>query len=196
MKRKQVIVLGLVLVIIAVGILQYNSGGVGDAGDLAGAGILYTADGSEEPEDIPGAAVYVKGEDELEQAMEASTDASSDIYSGYFAEARLERDKARSRQKEELRSLAESGDTANAATLQAQEKLVDVINRCEIENTIETLIKQRGFSDALVYISDTEFIDVIVNASSLSSQQVAVISDIVVRHAQVPMENITVKNVN
>lgn len=128
--------------------------------------------------------------------MEASIDASSDIYSGYFAEARLERDKARSRQKEELRSLAESGDTANAATLQAQEKLVDVINRCEIENTIETLIKQRGFSDALVYISDTEFIDVIVNASSLSSQQVAVISDIVVRHAQVPMENITVKNVN
>ena len=111
MKRKQVIVLGLVLVIIAVGILQYNSGGVGDAGDLTGAGVLFTADGSEEPEDIPGAAVYVKGEDELDQAMEASIDASSDIYSGYFAEARLERDKARSRQKEELRSLAESGDT-------------------------------------------------------------------------------------
>lgn len=40
MKRKQVIVLGLVLVIIAVGILQYNSGGVGDAGDLTGAGVL------------------------------------------------------------------------------------------------------------------------------------------------------------
>ena len=193
MKRKQIIVLGRVLVITAVGILQYHSGGSGDSGDLAMTGNYYFADGDEEPEDIPGAAVYVKGEDDLDQALEASKDA---IYSGYFAEARLERDRARSRQKEELRSLAESGDTANAATLLAQEKLVDVINRCELETTMETLIKQRGFADALVYISDTDYIDVIVNASSLSSQQVAVISDIVVRHAQVPMENITVKNVN
>lgn len=173
--------------------MQYHSGGSGDSGDLAMTGNYYFADGDEEPEDIPGAAVYVKGEDDLDQALEASKDA---IYSGYFAEARLERDRARSRQKEELRSLAESGDTANAATLLAQEKLVDVINRCELETTMETLIKQRGFADALVYISDTDYIDVIVNASSLSSQQVAVISDIVVRHAQVPMENITVKNVN
>ena len=192
MKRKQIIVLGLVLVITAVGILQYHSEARG-FGDLAMTGNYYFADGDEEPEDIPGAAVYVKGEDDLDQALEASKDA---IYSGYFAEARLERDGARSRQKEELRSLAESGDTANAATLLAQEKLVDVINRCELETTMETLIKQRGFADALVYISDTDYIDVIVNASSLSSQQVAVISDIVVRHAQVPMENITVKNVN
>ncbi|HOQ75162.1 MAG TPA: SpoIIIAH-like family protein [Thermoclostridium sp.] len=132
----------------------------------------------------------------MDQALQVSKESDSGIYSGYFAEARLERDRARSRQKEELRSLAENGDTANAATLLAQEKLVGVINRCELETTLETLIKQRGFADALVYISDTDYIDVIVNASSLSSQQVAVISDIVVRHAQVPMENITVKNVN
>jgi len=196
MKRKQIIVLGLVLVIIAVGILQYHSGGSGDTDDLALTGSNYTADGTAEPEDMPGAAVYVKGGDDPGQAMEVSKDADSNIYSGYFAEARMERDRARSRQKEELRTLAESGDTANAATLMAQEKLVDVINRCELETTIETLIKQRGFADALVYISDTNYIDVIVNASSLSPQQVAVISDIVVRHAQVPMENITVKNVN
>lgn len=196
MKRKQIIVLGLVLVIIAVGILQYNSGGSGDSGSMDGSGAQYTADGSTEPEDLPGAAVYVKGEDDPDQVVNTSADISANAYSGYFAEARLERDRTRSRQKEELKSLAENGDTSNPATLLAQEKLVDVINRCEAENTIETLIKQRGFADALVYISDTEYIDVLVNASSLSSQQVAIISDIVVRHAQVPMENITVKNVN
>ena len=60
MKRKQIIVLGLVLVITAVGILQYHSGGSGDSGDLAMTGNYYFADGDEEPEDIPGAAVYVK----------------------------------------------------------------------------------------------------------------------------------------
>jgi len=196
MRRKQVIVLGLVLVIIAVGILQYNSGGSGDSGDPAWTGAYQTADSSDDPEEIPGAAVYVQGAEKPEQALETSNSASSNVYTGYFAEARLERDRARSRQKEELRSLVESADTSNAATLEAQEKLMDVINRSELENTIETLIKQRGFADALVYISDTNNIDVIVNASSLTEQEVAVISDIVVRHAQVPMENITVKNVN
>jgi hypothetical protein len=196
MKRKQVIVLGLVLVIIAVGILQYNLGGSGDTGDLALTGSQYNADSSENPEDIPGAAVYVNSDDNPEQAMETSGDTTSGVYTGYFAEARIERDRARSRQKEELRSLVESGDTNSAAALEAQEKLMDVINRSELETTIETLIKQRGFADALVYISDNDYIDVIVNANSLSEQQVAIISDIVVRHAQVPMENITVKNVN
>lgn len=196
MQRKQIIVLGLVLVIIAVGILQYNTGGVGESGNFMDPGDLDIADASADPEEIPGAAVYVKGEEDPEQAVNTSAGASSNAYSGYFAQARMERDKARSRQKEELKALAENGDTSNEATLLAQEKLMDVINRCETENTIETLIKQRGFDDALVYMSDSDYIDVIVKASSLTDQQVAIISDIVVRHAQVPMENITVKNVN
>ena len=40
MKRKQVIVLGLVLVIIAAGILVAQFRRSGDAGDLTGAGVL------------------------------------------------------------------------------------------------------------------------------------------------------------
>jgi len=196
MQRKQIIVLGLVLVIIAVGILQYNSGGVGESGNFMDSENMDIADASADPEEIPGAAVYVKGGEDPEQAVNTSAGADSDAYTGYFAEARLERDKARSRQKEELKQLVENGDTTNPATLQAQEKLMEVINRCETENTIESLIRQRGFDDALVYMSDTDYIDVIVKASSLTDQQVAIISDIVVRHAQVPMENITVKNVN
>ena len=60
-------------------------------------------------------------------------------------------DKARSRQKESSDPWQKAEITANAATLQAQEKLVDVINRCEIENTIETLIKQRFFRCAGLY---------------------------------------------
>ena len=195
MKRKQIIVLGLVLVIIAVGILQYNSGGTGEYQKSTEANIADTVDVSIQPEDIPGAAVYVNGEEPAKDVTTAA-DSNQSASSGYFAEARLDRDKARSKQKEELKSLAENGDPVNPATLQAQEDLVSVINRCEIETTIESLIKQRGFADVMVYMSDTGNIDVIVNASSLSAQQVAQISDIVIRHADVTMENITVRNDN
>lgn len=198
MKRKQIIVLGLVLVIITVGILQYNSGGAGQA---AKATLMENnlADSGNPAEEIPGAAVYVNGETDKQNAsVTGDTDteqASAQVKAtGYFAQARLDRDKARSRKKEELKALSESSDPANPASLEAQEMLVDVISRGEIETTVETLIKQRGFEDVLVCLSDSGYIDVIVKASSLSSKQVAQISDIVVRHAKVGMESITVRN--
>ena len=45
-------------------------------------------------------------------------------------------------------------------------------------------------------MSDTGSVDVIVKAESLTAIEVANISDIVVRHTNAEMENITVKNVN
>jgi stage III sporulation protein AH len=196
MKRKQIIVLGLVLVIIAVGILQYNSGDTGEYPDVADAGYADAADGDVNPEDIPGAAVYVAGEENGGSSAADSSEDGLSIESGYFAQAKLDRDRVRSRQKEELKSLVENGDPTSPVTLQAQEELVGVINRSDVENTIETLIKQRGFSDALVYMSSMGYVDVVVNASSLSEKQVAQISDIVVRHADVTMDCISVKNVD
>jgi stage III sporulation protein AH len=200
MKRKQIIILGLVLVIISVGILQYNYGKVGDSSEVNGLEDLALIEGAELDE-IPGAAVYVNNgtEDVTTEALDQAQQAQQ--ATGFFAEARMERDKARSKQKEELKSVAEATDETVSASstltsAEAQEQLVAVIRRCEAESTIETLVKQRGFEDALAYMSDTGYIDVIVKAESLSSKDVAQISDIIVRHADVTMENITVKNVN
>lgn len=196
MKRKQIIVLGLVLVIISVGILQYNYGGMGESSKVDGLDDLALTEGTD-LEGI-GSAVYVNN-DAKNAASDAITKAQQS--SGFFAEERLERDKARSKQKEELKALAQAADgtvsaSSTLSSAQAQEQLVAVIKRSETESTIETLVKQRNFEDALVYMSDTGHVDVIVKASSLSAQEVAQISDIVIRHADVSMEYITVKNVD
>lgn len=200
MKRKQIIVLGLVLVIIAVGILQYNYGGVGESYDEDTYGKLPLTEAlGEDYEDIPGAAVYVDGEpNSAETGKEAEEQLQT---SGYFSQARMERDKARSKQKEELKAIVDGMTDAVSASYdltaaEAQEQLVNIIRRSEAETTIETLIKQRGFEDAFAYMSDTGSIDVIVKAESLTAIEVANISDIVVRHTNAEMENITVKNVN
>lgn len=199
MKRKQIIVLGLVLVIITVGILQYYYGGEGEyfsGNDLQTTSLLDAL--GKNYEDIPGAAVYVNnsGVENIDSETIEQTTAAS----GYFAEARLERDKARSKQKDELKAILDGTNDAVAASSltvgEAQEKLLDVIRRSEAEATIETLIKQRGFEDALALMSETGNVDVIVKADSLSAAEVANISDIVVRHANVEMKDITVKNVN
>ncbi len=195
MKRKQIVVLGLVLVIISVGILQYNYNTAGESAKLNPDDLALT-DGND-MEDIPGAAVYVEGSDISEEDL-----AQVQQSVGFFAETRMERDKTRSKQKDELTSIAmaNSDGTVAASTsmtsLQAQEQLLDIIRRAEAESTIETLVKQIGFEDALAYMSETENVDVLVKASSLSAQEVAQISDIVVRHADVTMDKITVKNLN
>lgn len=198
MKRKQIIVLGLVLVIISVGILQYNYGGVGESAKVNSLDDLALMQGTD-LEEIPGAAVYVDSgiTDSANQALAQQAQQPS----GYFAEARLERDKARSKQKEELKTFAQALDgtitaSTNLSSSEAQEQLVAVIRRSEAESSIETLVKQSGFEDALAYMSDSGNVDVIVKAASLSATEVAKISDIVVRHADVKMEVITVKNVN
>lgn len=196
MKRKQIIVLGLVLVIITVGILQYTYGGLGESTKTSGTEDLALTQGTE-LEEIPGAAVYVNN-DGTNVADDVLTQAQQPT--GYFAEARMERDRARSKQKEELKAIVEAAGEAVSAsstltTAEAQEQLVAVIRRSEVESTVETLVKQRGFEDAMAYMSDTGNVDVIVKASSLSSKEVAQISDIVVRHADVTMDKITVKNV-
>ena len=45
-------------------------------------------------------------------------------------------------------------------------------------------------------MSETDSIDVMVKAPSLTEQEVAQITDIVTRHADVSMDKITVKSVN
>lgn len=193
MKRKQIVVLGLVLVIISVGILQYNYNSSGESAKLD-----LALDQGTDLEDIPGAAVYVENSDTavIDEAV-----AQAEQAVGFFAEARMERDKARSRQKDELKVLAQAADgtvatSAGMHSLEAQEQLLAIIRRAEAESTVETLVKQKGFEDALAYMSDTDNVDIIVKASSLTSQDVAQISDIVVRHADVTMDRITVKNVD
>jgi len=195
MKRKQIVVLGLVLVIISVGILQYN---YNTRGESAKPATDASAAGQDDRlEDIPGAAVYVDASDDTDISTSGTQQSE-----GYFAAIRMERDRARSKQKEELAAIANltaDGTVAASATttqLEAPEKLLDIIRRSEAENTIETLVKQIGFEDALAYMSETNNVDVIVKATSLSAHEVAKISDIVVRHADVTMDKITVKNVD
>lgn len=198
MKRKQIVVLGLVLVIISVGILQYNYNTSGESAMFYD-DELDLVQGTD-MEDIPGAAIYVEGteggviEDILSQSQQTT---------GFFAEARMERDKARSKQKDELKTLAQGSSdgtiatsSSNITSMEAQEQLIAIIRRSEAESTIETLVKQRGFEDALAYMSDTDNVDILVKATSLTSQDVAQISDIVLRHANVTMDKVTIKNVN
>ena len=75
----------------------------------------------------------------------------------------------------------------------AQEEYLDLVKRSEVEATIESLVKQRGIEDVVVIFGSTGTIDS-VKADSLSQSETAQISDIVIRHSGVDMEDIHIKN--
>ncbi|NLY18558.1 MAG: SpoIIIAH-like family protein [Clostridiaceae bacterium] len=189
MNKRHIMAIALVLVIITAGVLQYTYGKAD-----------FSAKGDDSEERL-GEAVYVDningGEtDNLqgEAVFPGDKTAADGLTNNYFAQARLERESIRSRQKEELEQLSSAGESGSDSVTAVQEEILKLVKRSEMEATIESLIKQRGFSDVVVILGTTGSVDLIVKADSLSPAQTAQLSDIVMRHAGVGMEAIHIRN--
>jgi len=201
MNKKQILVVALVVVIIVAGVLQYTYGKSGMSSQ-------------KEQQERLGEAVYVDNmngelvnltaqENDGADAAQASGNPEGSEGAAvvadagdYFVQARLDRESIRSRQKEELQELTSGENLSSQVNEKAQEEYLDLMKRSEMEGTIESLIKQRGIEDVVVVIGSTGTVDLVVKADSLSPSQTAQISDIVIRHAGVDMEDIYIKNMN
>ena len=184
MARKQLVVFALVLVIITAGVLQYTYN-------------KTSSSDSNIDNNRLGEAVYVDT-----QNSDGESDADSTVSnvdgdnSDYFAQARLEREKSRGKDKEELKSITADTNASKEDKSEAYDKIIDLVKQSEKEMNVESLIKQRGFKDAIVFFGEDESVDVIIKASSLSAAQTAQICDIVTRHCDVDISNIHIKNMN
>lgn len=109
-------------------------------------------------------------------------------------QARLDRETIRSRQKEELQEITTLKNAPEDSVAKAHEEYLALIKRSEIEATIESLIRQRGFDDVVAILGTNGSVDLIVKADNLSQDQTAQLSDIVMRHANVEMDAIYIRN--
>lgn len=107
----------------------------------------------------------------------------------YFVNFRLKREELRQESKAMLSELLDSSVEKTKA--QAQEKWLELSSKIQREEEIENLLKIKGFKDAVADVS-SEHVTVIIYAPSLTSQEVSLIKDIVVRVTNVRMDKITV----
>lgn len=132
---------------------------------------------------------YVDAPDELlvaEQAgpdsAETSTDAS-DAAKGddYFATSRLTREQARDEAVSTLKEISESEDADQTAKDEAAAQISALAEDSVAEANIESMIRAKGYEDAVVMIGD-ESINVVVAPpdGGLQATDVTVIKDIVV----------------
>ena len=134
---------------------------------------------------VLGETQYVNNELEIESAVETS--AKSD----YFQTARADRTSSRQNVLDLLKDTI-SDVSLDAATKQtAVESLAVIAKRIENEASIESLIKAKGFPDAVAIIGEDE-ITVVINCEELLSSETLQIQDIATAQTGLTIEKIKI----
>lgn len=195
-KRNQVVVTALAVMIAAAGYLNFteskSSGEIAsvDLNDPTSYEALLNDDGSiatlADDEDSDGLEVAL-GEDPAgsEESTLVYDDTGAAVYVSatpdtYFVQAKLEREQSRASQKDMLTEMINNSNVDEAKKQECADNLLEIQQRIEKETAAEAMIESKGFSEAYVRIDD-DTVDVVVNKSELSDTELAQIMDIVTR---------------
>lgn len=116
---------------------------------------------------------------------------SNTLGADYFAAAKLEREQSRAKNKETLMGIIDNDKIASKDKKSAIRQVAQMTKEAQQESSAEQMMKAKGFADAVVSIGNGN-VDVIVNAKELTQQQLAQISDIIMRATEIPAENIVI----
>lgn len=119
---------------------------------------------------------------------------SNTVTSDYFEAAKLSREQTRAKNKETLLELVNSKSVSDAQKEKAMNEIVSMTAVSEKETATENLLAAKGFEDVVVTIVD-DGVDVIVNAETLTEQQIAQIEDVVKRKTECFSDKIVISPV-
>jgi len=162
LKKKQMIISALVIMLGIAGYLNYKYDNTGGAED-----VLSIEDEKTKSE---------IGEVEMVDANpgEINTENEED----FFASQRFEREKAHAKTKEELENILSNPSMSEESKKAAEERLSKLSLATEHETTAENILKAKGFKDVLVHIN-VDSVNVTIKTSGLSSSDTAKIIDAV-----------------
>lgn len=109
----------------------------------------------------------------------------------FFSEYRIERDRTRSQQVEILREIVNNQNSSAQVRQEAQQKLMRITEYLEKESKIENALIAKGFKEAVVVIQQNSVM-VIVQSNGLRQDEIARISDIVIKVAECKIEDVVI----
>lgn len=134
-----------------------------------------TAEATEE--EVPGEAVFTSG----------SASGVADIVS----EAKLTREQVRSKNKEALLEVINNTNISDDQKQEAIDNMIALTDLAEKEAATEMLLDAKGYTDAVVSITDSA-VDVVINMAEIDDIKRAQIEDIVKRKTGMSAENIVI----
>ncbi|WP_313525966.1 SpoIIIAH-like family protein [Anaerotignum sp.] len=191
-KRNQVVVTALAVMIAAAGYLNFqeskSSEGTQTAMQLTeeGDAAAVVSDYATLPDDVDTSEV---GLDPITAEVSDTTGDGAAVFvsaeatqegSQFFAEAKLDREQARAKQKDILTEMMNNENVSQGQKDKCGDSMLQLQDRIEKETSAEAMIEAKGFKEAYVRIDD-QTVDVVVDKATLTDAEVAQIEDIVKR---------------
>lgn len=204
-KKNQVIIAALAVMIAAAGYLNYSGRLFGDKEDvqqtnaeLANQELLDISE-----QDIASTSGDIESQDsDIEGKEDGSTEGTpgeavltSGEASSVVAEAKVTREQVRAKNKESLQEIIDNEKLSDEQKKEAVDQMVQMTELSEKEAAAETLLASKGFSDAVVSLTQ-DSADVVIGAKELSEANRAQITDIVSRKTDISAENIVINPIN
>lgn len=111
----------------------------------------------------------------------------------YFTKTRSSRKEEREKSIKEMKEILNNVKSNDESKLIASEKIAYYTTLSEKENSIESLVKAKGFQDCVVVLSDKSVSCVVkTDKSGLAANQTAQIQDIILSNCDISGENIKI----
>ena len=182
-KRNQVVVTALAVMIAAAGYLNFQESRISEGNQIA---LQLTEEG-----DVTALVDYAALPDDVDTGTHTHAETSGDgavVFvsantsdaSSYFAEAKLDREQSRAKQKDILNEMLDNKNISKEQKEKCTESMMELQQRIEKETAAEAMIESKGFREAYVRMDDNT-VDVVVDKETLTDAEVAQIEDIVKR---------------
>lgn len=182
LKKNQLAVLVIALMLITAGYLNYTSK---DETLQTNANVLETA--------ALGDATLVDSKLVEENTIETSKIENNEPEENYFVLSRLDREKMYSQMLEAYQKLIESTSISAEQKAISQQEIAKINQTKNAIMISENLIKTKGFEDVVLFVN-TDSVSVIVKAKALQPEDIAKIQNIVQRELGVEASNINISN--
>ena len=202
-KKNQIIITTLAIMIAIAGYLNF-SGSKWTLGteDLVETGIQSTEEAAQEDTallDLSEEDLYTSNdiftdeepEDVSESVPGEAVLTSTGTGAGITAQAKVNREQVRSKNKEVLLEIINNVNIADDQKQDAIDAMIHLTDISEREAAAEMLLEAKGFTDVVVNITD-DTADVVVNMADIGDAERAQIEDIMKRKTGVPAENIVI----
>ncbi|MDO4608696.1 MAG: SpoIIIAH-like family protein [Clostridia bacterium] len=140
-----------------------------------------------------GEATYVS-ENEVASGEAIATSAKAEKDTDYFESAKKDRQAALDEAQEITEETLKSSGASDAEREKALTAVTQFAARIEKANNVETLLKAKGFSKAVVIIGEDD-VSVVVKSEGITTAQTLQIQDIVTSQTKIPLSNIKIVTV-
>lgn len=210
-QKNQVIIAALAVMIVAAGYLNFRTGGL-NTSDSVLSNASVDDEAQTEAEEVlleltenDLQEIEVADEEDMEDYANSTDQTPEDvgeavltstvIAQNFSAQAKLNREQMRSKNKEALIEVINNENVTDDLKQSAMEDLMDMTNRSEMEVAAENLLTAKGFENSVVSLT-ADSCDVVICRESLTDSERAQIEDVIARKTDIALENVVITTLN